>query len=1728
MAGNTLDENPNLHDQHGGDVDFQVMSSPNVTAVAGEETGGQIPVVNGVRPVLRGGLDLDDEVRGVPTVFGPGTNQPGFGDWPGPVMEGQRATRSPDVATGPLQPREGQVGVGSGTSVSVGRPLDVPADVAPAPSNVFSGMMRAVQALPTTVESFVKSTSGIGVGYQPELRDSVEYASVTSSGGGPKGGRAPSESQVPTTPLLDQEMLMRMEHLQARAPLIYPSDSPTPPPPHPPSVSSSDVQAEVRRQLIELMALRDEEGRRLRAQVEALVIENSELRTRAFDNVQGRSMISRTESVAQGFAGLGWISRGIGNLMGSGRALDLRPQGSPAHGLDLTTPSQAPLDLGRSQPPMPPMAVQPQGQVMPPGAAQPQGQVMPPGAAQPQGQVMPPGAAQPQGQVMPLGAAQPQGQVMPPGAAQPQGQVMPLGAAQPQGQVMPPGAAQPQGQVMPPGAVQPQGQVMPLGAAQPQGQVMPPGAAQPQGQVMPPGAVQPQGQVMPLGAAQPQGQVMPPGAAQPQGQVMPPGAVQPQGQVMPLGAAQPQGQVMPPGAAQPQGQVMPQVQLSHKVLPPLPELSADSCLAFADWLHNVRPALADVSDNSEELWSMVVSEATTWYGTYLKLDPMSRIASKAAPCTFYVQANGCKKGKDCAFEHNWAAFSAAEKGASSTVQGTPVTLASLSAQLETLRNLAQEHDVRAVAVASDEIATSQALQHQGLNARMHECERKVAMFQVDSDTDERLIKALALLDSGATHAVVPYEQSMGQLDTVPVTLAGDSRQNWMRTAGGTLVVPPPSQGRGWDLTKGNAVWRVLLWAAVLWSLASVARGSAVPYVREVPIEDWKDYQTFLGWCLLSNLDLGFLGQLDVSEEGATGKFDPGASCEVLDSIIRSASCAELLAKEQQNLDDLEEERLNAMFEQESVISSSEEESENADYDEEAKEGSPESKSAEVKEFKEVSEADLEGWKRHLLSGHVPYRRDCKQCVEGAALGAFHSKIKHPRMYTLSIDLFGPVPVDEAGRDETCVTGKCSLRYGLVGAFRLPRSVIEDSLKPGNAKESPMQQDGTGQVPDEVRYEECKPSEVEPELFPELFEGDLDVPALSAIEAEGVATSLFETTSDVPDDPVRNSPPSGGPLRGDGYAQGAEKVTMTYSLSTSVTEFDARPDPPNLTSLTTGEVQLIDRLQRKIPWIFQNRTLGVHSPGPPVPGLGVRGEERIEEGDWIVSEERRRNEQRWIEYCDRPNEPGPLQPFALELPEAATSSSHLRRASEDDLPQPGINCASNEEESTSNAHFIEPPQEWRPSTYEDYAEYCVEMQDLWNQFECGSSEHTSSQEERARGVISSAPESSEDDTSSNYRCMMVSTPDDGVEAEVGALEGMKGIKRLKGTEALRAAANPDALILPAKTVFTVKPGSDGSLFRRKCRVVGCGNFEDKDPSLDLYASGVPSEVLRTILIECAVREFHAFITDIKNAFLLAPLPQGMHGKILLRPPKVLESMGITEPNELWEVCKAVYGLRQSPRWWAEYRDSVLRNASWEGATGPTRLCQSAVEGNVWKILNEGDELVGYALVYVDDIMFLTTSEEARLAHSWLRSVWQCTPLENTTEGAHVTFLGVEISYGNDSQGNSGEWVRDLPEEESDYDADTLRRAQKITGELLWLTQRTRVDLAFAVSLMGPKRIVVYSDASFSPYGCEAVVLAQSTEAMIADLATDLGVKHLRVRSNFVKEMVDNKDLEVRGT
>ena len=46
------------------------------------------------------------------------------------------------------------------------------------------------------------------------------------------------------------------------------------------------------------------------------------------------------------------------------------------------------------------------------------------------------------------------------------------------------------------------------------------------------------------------------------------------------------------------------------------------------------------------------------------------------------------------------------------------------------------------------------------------------------------------------------------------------------------------------------------------------------------------------------------------------------------------------------------------------------------------------------------------WKQHVDSGHINYSRECLTCVMGRGTGRRHGRIRHPEMFSLTLDLAG--------------------------------------------------------------------------------------------------------------------------------------------------------------------------------------------------------------------------------------------------------------------------------------------------------------------------------------------------------------------------------------------------------------------------------------------------------------------------------------------------------------------------------------------------------------------------------------------------------------------------------------------------------------------------------------------------------------------------------------------------
>ncbi|CAE7800726.1 GIP [Symbiodinium sp. CCMP2592] len=211
-------------------------------------------------------------------------------------------------------------------------------------------------------------------------------------------------------------------------------------------------------------------------------------------------------------------------------------------------------------------------------------------------------------------------------------------------------------------------------------------------------------------------------------------------------------------------------------------------------------------------------------------------------------------------------------------------------------------------------------------------------------------------------------------------------------------------------------------------------------------------------------------------------------------------------------------------------------------------------------------------------------------------------------------------------------------------------------------------------------------------------------------------------------------------------------------------------------------------------------------------------------------------------------------------------------------------------------------------------------------------------------------------------------------------------------------------------------------------------------------------------------------------------------------------------------------------------------------------QGTADPNIWRVVDSNGELKGLIAVYVDDYLVTGPREVCEDVHAWFSTTWQTTDIQFATKENAIRFLGMEIrsvendngdfiGFSLDQEGyvqellrqydigekqmstipSAKEWMSLDPETfPESFDAKDLKAAQSITGELAWLGQRCRPDLAYTVSVMssmmskdpvrtvqigkktlaylnytkewkllygtgGPKALITYTDSSYAPDG-----------------------------------------------
>ena len=265
-------------------------------------------------------------------------------------------------------------------------------------------------------------------------------------------------------------------------------------------------------------------------------------------------------------------------------------------------------------------------------------------------------------------------------------------------------------------------------------------------------------------------------------------------------------------------------------------------------------------------------------------------------------------------------------------------------------------------------------------------------------------------------------------------------------------------------------------------------------------------------------------------------------------------------------------------------------------------------------------------------------------------------------------------------------------------------------------------------------------------------------------------------------------------------------------------------------------------------------------------------------------------------------------------------------------------------------------------------------------------------------------------------------------EVKALLDAGALVPLTVEEQMKLEASGKLVVLPAKGVFTVKPPEverledehgtplpRGSIhfYKRKARLVICGNFQGRQAREDSYAGGCQIDSLRSMLVLAALRKWALASTDIRNAFILAPIKDEEEDDDVtvygLFPPKVFQMVSVPSCHQLWRVDRALYGFRRSPRLWSKFRDRRLRDACIPFGPGFLRLRQTRADANVWAIVykknGEVQEVRGYLNIYVDDVLYAGLSEEIRAIHQWLTTEWKASDLTWASKGCGASVPGL---------------------------------------------------------------------------------------------------------------------------
>lgn len=184
------------------------------------------------------------------------------------------------------------------------------------------------------------------------------------------------------------------------------------------------------------------------------------------------------------------------------------------------------------------------------------------------------------------------------------------------------------------------------------------------------------------------------------------------------------------------------------------------------------------------------------------------------------------------------------------------------------------------------------------------------------------------------------------------------------------------------------------------------------------------------------------------------------------------------------------------------------------------------------------------------------------------------------------------------------------------------------------------------------------------------------------------------------------------------------------------------------------------------------------------------------------------------------------------------------------------------------------------------------------------------------------------------------------------------------KALPKSAAGNRQILGCRWVYKRKTNKNGEVVRYRSRLVAQGYRQREYDSYDPHSTFSPvvhKDTLRLFLSVCAAEDLSIYQADVKAAFLQAPLDE----KIYLRAPPGYECVDpSTGEEQIWELSKAIYGLKQSSACFWEALHAHLTENGFKSTLGDPCLFR--------KEMPDGGVIL--TATYIDDVTFAVSKPE----------------------------------------------------------------------------------------------------------------------------------------------------------